>query len=97
VYFYGTFQVKARDGRAEYSLVLYDKLTLSLKTTEKEVAQLIFIKDEKCIRQLRNLKISCHFTKTVFHGAKNFGDCVNGTTVYNDLFRIAPLDAYMFN
>ena len=33
------------------SLVLYDKFTLSLKTTEKEVAQLILNKDEKCIRQ----------------------------------------------
>jgi superfamily II DNA helicase RecQ len=41
----------ARDGRAGYSLVLYDKFTLSLKTTEKEVAQLILNKDEKCIRQ----------------------------------------------
>ena len=28
----------ARDGRAGYSLVLYDKFTLSLKTTEREVA-----------------------------------------------------------
>jgi superfamily II DNA helicase RecQ len=41
----------ARDGRARYSLILYDKFTLSLKTTEKEVAQLILNKDEKCIRQ----------------------------------------------
>ena len=41
----------ARDGRPGYSLVLYDKFTLSLKTTEKEVAQLILNKDEKCIRQ----------------------------------------------
>jgi hypothetical protein len=32
----------------------------------------------------------CHFTKTVFQGATNLGDCVNGTTVYNGLFRIAP-------
>jgi hypothetical protein len=32
---------------------------------------------------------------TVFQGAKNLGDCVNGTTVYNGLFRIAPFDAYM--
>ena len=34
----------ARDGRAGYSLVLCDKFTLSLKTTEKEVAQLILNK-----------------------------------------------------
>jgi hypothetical protein len=54
VYFYSTFQVKCAESlfcRAGYSLVLYDKFTLSLKTTEKEVAQLILNKDEKCIRQ----------------------------------------------
>ena len=45
------WQDTGRCARAGYSLVLYDKFTLSLKTTEKEVAQLILNKDEKCIRQ----------------------------------------------
>ena len=60
------WQDSGRCARAGYSLVLYDKFTLSLKTTEKEVAQLILNKDEKCIRQ-EILKWIMRFTVSVQH------------------------------
>jgi hypothetical protein len=36
---------------APFDAYMFNKFTLSLKPTEKEVAQLILNKDEKCIRQ----------------------------------------------
>lgn len=41
----------ARDGRQGFSLILFDRFTLSLKTTEKTIAEVVLNKDNKCIRQ----------------------------------------------
>lgn len=41
----------ARDGRQGFSLILYDNFTLALKTTDKDMAQIIRNKDGKCIRK----------------------------------------------
>lgn len=41
----------ARDGRNGFSLILYDHFTLSLKTTGKDMANIVKNKDNKCIRK----------------------------------------------
>ena len=41
----------ARDGRNGFSLIVYDHFTLSLKTTGKDMANIVKNKDNKCIRK----------------------------------------------
>ena len=41
----------ARDGQQGYSLILYDNFTAALKTTDKDMSQLVKNAAEKCIRQ----------------------------------------------
>ncbi|XP_063416394.1 uncharacterized protein LOC134698034 [Mytilus trossulus] len=41
----------ARDGRQGYSLILYDNFTLALKTTDKDIADIVKNKDGKYIRK----------------------------------------------
>ena len=41
----------ARDGRFGFSLILYDMFTLALKTTGKDMADIVRNADKKCIRK----------------------------------------------
>ena len=41
----------ARDGRCGFSLILYDMFTLALKTTGKDMADIVRGADKKCIRK----------------------------------------------